>query len=134
MSEPKFPTGSVITLISVGPDDKIRLSDFGGSQPEREGKYRLAVAYKLLHKRKQLEEADYDPADPAGVDTGIRVTADEYRQAVDNLEQIAIPLDEDEVFVSKHRLITTPSIAGVADEENSYYRHLLEKAKSFITR
>jgi hypothetical protein len=133
MAEVKFPASSAITLTSVGPDDLIRLCDFGGVQSEREGKYRLAVAYKLLHKRKQLEDIDYDPADPAGAESGVRVTADEYRQATDNLEQIPIPLDETEPFVSKHLIISTPSIAGVADEENPYFRNLLSQAKSFIT-
>jgi len=134
MAEIKFPVAAQITLTDIGPDDKIRLCDFGGTQAEREGKYRLSVAYKLLHKRKQLEDSDYDPTDPAGAVSGVPVTADEYRQATDNLEQILIPLDEEEVFTSKHLIFSASSISGVADEENDYYRNLLETARDFITR
>jgi hypothetical protein len=128
----RFPAGSIITLAEIGPEDNITLSDFGGTQQEREGKFRLAIAYRQLHKRKLLENPDYDSTDPAGAQSGIAVTADEYRQAVGTLDTIPIPESEDETFVSLHLIQPDPEIAGVADEENPYFRGLLRDAREWV--
>lgn len=132
MAEVRFPSGSIITLAEIGPEDKITLADFGGSQQEREGKFRLATAYRQLHKRKLLEEPDYDSTDPAGAVSGIAVTADEYRQAIGTLDTIPIPTEDDETFVSLHLVQPEPAIAAVADEESPYFRRLLRDAREWI--
>ncbi len=132
MAEVRFPSGTIITLADIGPEDNITLSDFGGSQQEREGQFRLATAYRQLHKRKLLENPDYDPTDPSGSVSGVTVTADEYRQAIGTLETIPIPESDDETFVSLHLVQTVPEIAAVADEENPYFRSLLRDAREWI--
>jgi hypothetical protein len=132
MAEVRFPSGSIITLAEIGPEDNITLSDFGGSQQEREGRFRLAIAYRQLHKRKLLEEPDYDSTDPQGATSGIAVTADEYRQAIGTLDTIPIPESDDETFVSLHLDQSVPEIAAVADEESPHFRRLLRDARTWI--
>ena len=130
MADPKFPSGSILTLDQVDPDDRITLADFGGSQQEREIKYQQAISYQNLHKKKLLRSANYDPSDPAGVVTGIPVTSDELKEA--NIEQGTIPIPEtdDETFVGLHMII--PTVELPLDETNAYYRKIIKLARAYI--
>jgi hypothetical protein len=128
----QFPSGSIVTLDQIDPDDRITLSDFGGSQFEKEGKYTLAIAFQNLHKRKLLDEPGYDPADPLGTVSGVSVTAQEMREAFIEQERIPIPATEDETFVSQHLIIRTFDLPD--DETNTYYKTLIDKARSYLIR
>jgi len=126
----KFPQGTLISLIDVQPEDIIVLEDFGGSQSEREAKFRQATAFQRAHKKKLEIEPSYDPTDPGGTTSGIRLTANEIREAFAEIPLITIPESETEPFVSQHLIIEEFSLP--TDETNTYYKELLGLSRDFI--
>ena len=124
----KFPQGSLIALQDVTVDERITLADFGGSQTERETKFQQAVSFQRLHKKKLEREPEYDPADPAGENTGIRVNANELREAFAEQPLITIPDTDDEVFVSVHLVI--PEFDLTTDETNAYYKEVIKLSRN----
>lgn len=127
----KFPQGSLIALEDVTPTERITLADFGGSQTEREAKFRQAVSFQRLHKKKLEREPEYDASDPSGENTGIRVRANELREAVAEQPLIEIPATDDDVFVSLHLVITEFDL--VTDETNAYYKEVIRLSRNFLT-
>ncbi len=127
----KFPQGSLIALEDVSPTERITLADFEGSQTERETKFQQAVSFQRLHKKKLERDAGYDPSDPAGLNTGIRITANELREAFAEAPLITIPETDDDVFTSKHLVIQEFELA--TDETNDYFREVLSLARRFLT-
>lgn len=130
MADLKFPSGSILSLDQIDPDDRITLADFGGSQQEREVKYQQAISYQNLHKKKLLRNANYDPSDPAGVVTGIPVTSEELKEAAIEQETIPIPETDDETFVGLHMII--PTVELPLDETNAYYREIIKLARAYV--
>lgn len=128
----RFPQGSILSLDQISPDDRITLADFEGSQPEREGKYQLAISFQNLHKRKLLRDPNYDPADPLGADSGISVTAQDIREAQAEQTRIPIPDADDETFISQHLIIRTFDLP--ADETNAYYKTLIDLSRRYLTQ
>lgn len=127
----KFPQGSIISLADVGVDDRITLSDFGGSQDEREAKFRQATSFQRLHKKKLNREPNYDPTDPAGTTTGIAVNANELREAFQEQQIITIPESDEVPFRSLH--LVFPTVDLPTDETNAYYREVLKLSRNFLT-
>lgn len=127
----KFPQGTLISLVDVQPEDRIVLADFGGSQAEREAKFQQATAFQRAHKKKLEIEPTYDPKDPGGATSGIRLSANEIREAFAEIPLITIPESEDEPFVSQHLVIETFDVP--TDETNDYYKELLKLSREFIT-
>ncbi len=126
----KFPTGSTITLNQISPDERITLADFGGSQDEMELKYKQAISYQNLHKKKALREPTYDASDPAGVNSGIPVTADELREAEIERGTIPIPETDDETFRGLHLVIQQFTLPD--DETNEYYATIINLSRDFV--
>lgn len=126
----KFPQSTLIALVDVQPADRIVLADFGGSQNEREAKFQQATAFQRLHKKKLERDPNYDPTDPGGVNSGIRVTANELREAFAEIPLITIPDTDDEPFVSQHLIIETFDVPQ--DETNRYYKEVLGLSRDFI--
>jgi len=127
----KFPQGSIIALVDVSPEERITLADFGGSQEEREAKFQQAVSFQRLHKKKLERDADYDPSDPEGLNSGVRVRANELREAVAEAPLITIPETDDDVFLSLHLIIREFDLA--TDETNAYFREVLQLSRRFLT-
>ena len=127
----KFPQGSIIALVDVTPDERITLADFEGSQTERESKFQQAVSFQRLHKKKLEREPEYDPSDPSGENTGIRVRANELREAFAEQPLITIPDTDDDIFVSRHLIIREFDLP--TDETNAYYKEVIKLSRNFLT-
>jgi hypothetical protein len=127
----KFPQGSIIALVDVTPDERITLADFEGSQTERESKFQQAVSFQRLHKKKLEREPEYDPSDPSGENTGIRVGANELREAFAEQPLITIPDTDDDIFVSRHLIIREFDLP--TDETNAYYKEVIKLSRNFLT-